>query len=393
MSESPTPAQIRAAREAATLTQAAASKLVHVTSRLWQMWEAGEQKMHPGFWELFNLKVTMQKNVEIEVQGILDCADLARLLRMSEGTVRQHSSRHPERLPPRIPHLVKPRWLLSTVRAWMGMEYEKSPRNSVAPASRVKPSVNSSRGGLVDDDKTLDCAELARMLGMRAQTVRNCASQHPDRLPPRIAHLSKPLWRVSDVRPWMDALRLLQRKNAPTRIRSPSRHKLDDALMIETLVELGIEELERAPREVEANVRSLGYQCGPKTLARLLDQAKEKAKEKTMTVADLFRRFAENIPSNDDGSPQWELSSINHFIRENPAIADTPLSNVTSRSFADWRLHQHFKKDMSAATRKRDIGLYWSIFEMARKDWNLIERNPLVNPVRRGGRPRRVPAR
>jgi len=392
MSETPTPAQIRAAREAAGLTQAEASNLVHVTCRAWQMWEIGDQTMHPGFWELFNLKVLMQKNVENEIQGILDCAELARLLRLSENTVRQHSSRHPDRLPPRIPRLAKPLWLLSTVRAWMGMEYEKSPWNAVTPTAKVKPPVNPGSAER-DDNETLDCAELARMLGMSERTVRSYASKRPDRLPPRIAHLSKPLWRASDVRLWTDALQLLQRKNAPMRIRSPrtSRHKLDDALMIETLAKLGIEELERAPREVEASVRTLGYQCGPKTLVRVLDRAKEKAAANAMTVADLFRRFIETISPNDDDSPQWELSSINRFIRDNPEIAVTPLSKVTSKAFADWRLNQHFRKDISAATRERDIRLYWSIFEMARAEWKLIERNPIMKPARRG-RPRKVHA-
>ena len=53
----PDPAEIRAAREAAGLSQTAAAGLVHSKLRTWQQWEAGDRKMHPGLWELFRLKI------------------------------------------------------------------------------------------------------------------------------------------------------------------------------------------------------------------------------------------------------------------------------------------------------------------------------------------------
>lgn len=52
----PTPAEVRAAREAAGLSQTAAGALVHTTCRTWQQWEAGDRRMHPAFWELFQMK-------------------------------------------------------------------------------------------------------------------------------------------------------------------------------------------------------------------------------------------------------------------------------------------------------------------------------------------------
>lgn len=57
-SMSPMPAQIRAARKAAGLTQTEAGRLVHVGLRGWQEWEAGNRQMHPGLWELFQIKST-----------------------------------------------------------------------------------------------------------------------------------------------------------------------------------------------------------------------------------------------------------------------------------------------------------------------------------------------
>lgn len=55
-SATPPPAEIRAWREAAGLTQTEAARLVHAGLRTWQQWEAGERRMHPAFWELARIK-------------------------------------------------------------------------------------------------------------------------------------------------------------------------------------------------------------------------------------------------------------------------------------------------------------------------------------------------
>jgi DNA (cytosine-5)-methyltransferase 1 len=54
---SPTAAAVKAARKRAKLTQEEAGALVYCSRRTWQDWEAGIASMHPGLWELFNLKV------------------------------------------------------------------------------------------------------------------------------------------------------------------------------------------------------------------------------------------------------------------------------------------------------------------------------------------------
>lgn len=55
-SANPSPEEVRAAREAAGLTQTEAAALIHCTLRGWQEWEAGNRRMHPGLWELFRIK-------------------------------------------------------------------------------------------------------------------------------------------------------------------------------------------------------------------------------------------------------------------------------------------------------------------------------------------------
>ena len=56
MTPTPTPTQIRAARQASGLTQTAAAKLVHCSRSSWAEWEGCVSRMHPAFWELFQLK-------------------------------------------------------------------------------------------------------------------------------------------------------------------------------------------------------------------------------------------------------------------------------------------------------------------------------------------------
>ena len=53
---SPAPADVRAARKAARLTQTEAAKLVCSALRTWQDWEAGTAPMHPGLWRLFRIE-------------------------------------------------------------------------------------------------------------------------------------------------------------------------------------------------------------------------------------------------------------------------------------------------------------------------------------------------
>lgn len=53
----PTPDQIREAREAAGLTQAASAALIYVTDRAWRRYEAGDHEMHPALFELYLIKI------------------------------------------------------------------------------------------------------------------------------------------------------------------------------------------------------------------------------------------------------------------------------------------------------------------------------------------------
>lgn len=55
---SPTPDAVRSARQTAGLSQGEAAALLYKSLRVWQMWEAGDRRMDPAFWELFCLKLS-----------------------------------------------------------------------------------------------------------------------------------------------------------------------------------------------------------------------------------------------------------------------------------------------------------------------------------------------
>lgn len=56
----PTPEQIRAAREGAGLTQTDAGDLVFSTLRTWQNWESGIRPMSPAMWALFRHHLSLK---------------------------------------------------------------------------------------------------------------------------------------------------------------------------------------------------------------------------------------------------------------------------------------------------------------------------------------------
>lgn len=53
----PSPDEIRAAREAAGLSQTAAAEICYSTLRSWQNWEAGAARMHPAIWAWWQIGV------------------------------------------------------------------------------------------------------------------------------------------------------------------------------------------------------------------------------------------------------------------------------------------------------------------------------------------------
>lgn len=52
----PVPDNVKAKRARLGMTQREAGQVVHCSQVAWGRWESGARKMHPAFWELFNIK-------------------------------------------------------------------------------------------------------------------------------------------------------------------------------------------------------------------------------------------------------------------------------------------------------------------------------------------------
>lgn len=54
----PAAEEVKVARKSLGLTQPEAAMIVKSSMRAWQQWESGERRMHPGLWELFQIKTS-----------------------------------------------------------------------------------------------------------------------------------------------------------------------------------------------------------------------------------------------------------------------------------------------------------------------------------------------
>jgi putative transcriptional regulator len=67
----PKPAEIRDVRLEHDLSQSDAAKLVDGTLRTWQAWEAGERRMHLGFWRLFRARLALRNGAGMDAMELL----------------------------------------------------------------------------------------------------------------------------------------------------------------------------------------------------------------------------------------------------------------------------------------------------------------------------------
>jgi transcriptional regulator with XRE-family HTH domain len=61
----PTPAEIRAARKKAGLTQQKAAEMIGFEVRSWNRWESGNGNMHPALFDFFCRKCQLSPNRKI----------------------------------------------------------------------------------------------------------------------------------------------------------------------------------------------------------------------------------------------------------------------------------------------------------------------------------------
>jgi integrase len=94
--------------------------------------------------------------------------------------------------------------------------------------------------------------------------------------------------------------------------------------------------------------------------------------ESRHTVEDALIRYAEHVSPKKRGQ-RWEELRIGVFRRS--TIAHKPLSRLSSADLAAWRDQR--LKSVSGASVRRDMNLWESILETARKEWKWIAVNPI----------------
>jgi integrase len=70
---------------------------------------------------------------------------------------------------------------------------------------------------------------------------------------------------------------------------------------------------------------------------------------------------------------RWEVLRIRAFRRHR--IARRPISRITEADLASWRDER--LESVSGSTVRREMNLWEQVFEVARKEWKWIERNPI----------------
>lgn len=92
------------------------------------------------------------------------------------------------------------------------------------------------------------------------------------------------------------------------------------------------------------------------------------------TLQDALNRYAREVSPKKRGA-RWEGLRIAAFGRS--TMAAKPLSRLTEDDIARWR--EDRLQTVSGSTVRREMNLWQSVLEMARKEWKWIDRNPVVD--------------
>lgn len=99
------------------------------------------------------------------------------------------------------------------------------------------------------------------------------------------------------------------------------------------------------------------------------------------TLRQLLERYRDEVSPTKRGR-RWEEVRVNAFLRDPSLPLDSPLSKVTSVEIGVWRDVR--LRQVTASSVLRELKLLSSAFEEARREWRMID----VNPVRDVRKPR-----
>lgn len=90
-----------------------------------------------------------------------------------------------------------------------------------------------------------------------------------------------------------------------------------------------------------------------------------------LTVAALFTRYAKEVSAGKKGA-RWEIIRLEALGRDR--IASVPLRKLDAPHVSDWQ--QRRLEAISAASVRRERNLVNHVFEIARKEWRWLKKNP-----------------
>ena len=112
--------------------------------------------------------------------------------------------------------------------------------------------------------------------------------------------------------------------------------------------------------------------------------AGERGEIPNLTVAALLQRYAKEVSRGKKGE-RWEVIRLTALERDR--IASVRLRTLDSPHVADWQ--QRRLQAVSAASVRRERNLLNNVFEIARKEWRWLKRNPFEGVRRpKDGKPR-----
>ena len=112
--------------------------------------------------------------------------------------------------------------------------------------------------------------------------------------------------------------------------------------------------------------------------------AGERGEIPNLTVAALLQRYAKEVSRGKKGE-RWEVIRLTALERDR--IASVRLRTLDSPHVADWQ--QRRLQAISAASVRRERNLLNNVFEIARKEWRWLKRNPFEGVRRpKDGKPR-----
>lgn len=98
---------------------------------------------------------------------------------------------------------------------------------------------------------------------------------------------------------------------------------------------------------------------------------KSQAIDTTKKLKDAVIRYRDEV-SPTKKSKEYEINRLNSFLRMKSFPSEVPLHTLITRDIATWRN----SRNISNSSKNREISLLSAVFEMARIEWNWMEKNP-----------------